>query len=90
MRMRLTRWLPALTTGLGVIHLIWVVADLPDEVRAMLTEGFVGTSNNDSRDPRRPTDRAATIQTSVGLKNLAIARIYGTLEYSWCGRIHCR
>ncbi|GAB3920974.1 hypothetical protein GCM10029976_007330 [Kribbella albertanoniae] len=50
MRTRLTRWLPALTTGLGVIHLIWVVADLPDEVHAMLTEGFVGTSNNDSRD----------------------------------------
>lgn len=50
MRTWLTRWLPAMTTGLGVIHLIWVVADLPDEVGAMLSEGLVGTSNNDSRD----------------------------------------
>ncbi|MFC0624088.1 DUF6463 family protein [Kribbella deserti] len=49
-RSRLTRWLPGLTIGLGVIHLGWVVADLPEEIRAMLADGFVGASNNDSRD----------------------------------------
>ncbi|GAA0592396.1 hypothetical protein GCM10009534_28350 [Kribbella sandramycini] len=42
--------MPTLTTSLGVIHLIWVVADLPDEVTGMLADGVVGASNTDSRD----------------------------------------
>jgi hypothetical protein len=37
-------------TALAVVHLIWAVTEMPDEIRSMLSEGFVGTSNNDSRD----------------------------------------
>lgn len=46
----LTRWLPRLITALGVVHLVYVVAESPGVVRDMLIEGVVGASDDYRRD----------------------------------------
>jgi hypothetical protein len=47
---RLSRLLPGLIAGLGVVHLVYVVAESPGVVRDMLADGFVGASNDYRRD----------------------------------------
>ncbi|MGH3713919.1 MAG: DUF6463 family protein [Micromonosporaceae bacterium] len=42
---QLTRWLPRLITGLGVVHVIYAVAESPGEIGGMATSGLLGAAD---------------------------------------------
>ncbi|WP_328989598.1 DUF6463 family protein [Kribbella sp. NBC_01245] len=46
----LTRWLPRLTTGLGIVHLVYGVAESPGVIADMLGEGLIAASDDYRRD----------------------------------------
>lgn len=47
---RLTRLVPRLVTGLGVIHLVYAVVESPGVLRAMAVDGVLGASDDYQRD----------------------------------------
>ncbi|WP_145805244.1 DUF6463 family protein [Kribbella amoyensis] len=47
---RLTRRVPVLTSGLGVVHLVYAVAESPDVLRAMAADGILAAANDYQRD----------------------------------------